>query len=713
MRDPLRELELILLEKIEFPFSVFWEHVERTADFLREADGVSRIIQQAVGLLVILVGPRGGGKTTAAVWWVQDRKETEPDTPIVSNVPITGAIYVPDILKFLATKLAIEGESGKNYRTLEDNTVEVLPRRTIPARMLIIIDEAAISGFEARGSGVGSPLHTYLLALSRKLNVDIVLISQMMCLAKGTLIQTPSGEVPIETLKAGDVVVDDTYWGRKAKKIASVSKQVHQRAFRISLESGHRITVSENHRFPVYVRQQVKRDVEASQLVCGDMLKIDAWRIAREFDPLCGLLGVIHAEANWRTTKGMKETNQLCITMDRRETELQDFVRRTVLKFRPSAHIGQRKYDGTNRFAFILSKKADVQFFKRKYQKFLRLGYFHRDRMEVEMASFLSGFFEGDGCVEPRTFTISACQSERNAHKLAFVELLLGSLFIPFHTYSYWRKVGGIAAKRAKEEGYTASRVKINGAYAGVFANTVGFISSTKQRRAEAMCKNLYARIVAIETLEGETEMYDLTIEGNAAPYFMANGIRSHNSMADKRAQWLADFYWLCEAKFVSGTWKLDFFRYRIYDEQYRKTNEWRLASGDAASVLFGKFDTYDIPNYEALAEAFTIQYQISDDDVAFYEDVRDHKKHIPTQPVSENVAIFYMRKALRAPSGRYPGETFLVTGPDQKEHRYEIVQRDWDMAESQYKYRAREIPNNTLVEDYSEGEVVNPEAAA
>ena len=353
MKDPLEAVQLWLAQEIQYPFAAFWEQVERTADFLREADNAAKLILEAVGLLVILVGPRGGGKTTAAAWWVEDRREQEPDTPIVANVPITGAIYVPDVLKFLATKLAVEGESGKNYRTLEDNTVEVLPRRSVPAKMLIIIDEAAISGFEARGSGVGSPLHTYLLALSRKLNVDIVLISQMM-------------------------------------------------------------------------------------------------------------------------------------------------------------------------------------------------------------------------------------------------------------------------------------------------------------------------------------------------------------SMADKRAQWLADFYWLCEAVSVGGTKILDHFRYRVYNEQYRKTAEFNVSRQDATDYLFGKSDTYDIPNYEALAEAFTIQYQISEEDIQFYKDIRDHQQHIPKQPVSENVQLFAIKKALRAPSGRYPGETFIV---DNK--RFEVLQRDWDIERGTYLYRAREIPTNVYIEDSAEAEAV------
>jgi hypothetical protein len=136
------------------------------------------LLKIKAGLLVMLIGPRGGGKTTAADWFIQDAKENRPDVPRISNVPVTDAIYVPDILKFLATKLMVEG-GEKNYTTNADFTVTVQQRTEMPAEMLIIIDEAAISGFESRGTGLYS-LNSYLLALSRKLNVDIILISQLM-----------------------------------------------------------------------------------------------------------------------------------------------------------------------------------------------------------------------------------------------------------------------------------------------------------------------------------------------------------------------------------------------------------------------------------------------------------------------------------------------------------------------------------------------------
>jgi hypothetical protein len=137
--------------------------------------------QQTGGLLVMDIGPRGGGKTTKAVEIVQLYRETEPIVRRVSNVPIENAYYVPNVLKFLATKLIAEG-GEKPYEIGPDGMVKIVPRKTVPAKMLVIVDETAISGLEARGSGMYS-LNTYLLALSRKLNVDIELISQLMSMA--------------------------------------------------------------------------------------------------------------------------------------------------------------------------------------------------------------------------------------------------------------------------------------------------------------------------------------------------------------------------------------------------------------------------------------------------------------------------------------------------------------------------------------------------
>lgn len=328
---------------------------ETTRDMSEAGEEWLRATQNIGGLLVMDVGPRGGGKTTKASWLVQFYKQYQPEVRRVSNVPMEDAYYVPDILKFLATKLKVEGVE-KAYDVREDGTVRILPRTRVPARMLTIVDESAISGFEARGSGL-SALNSYLLALSRKLNVDCELISQMM-------------------------------------------------------------------------------------------------------------------------------------------------------------------------------------------------------------------------------------------------------------------------------------------------------------------------------------------------------------SMVEKRGQWLSDFYWLCEPSYVPGTKLLDHFRYRVYDEGYRKTNEFHVSREDAKEHLFKNFDTWDIPNFDQLQEAFTIQYNIGDDDIALYESIKNGTKFVPQQQVEPNIIYILEKKWLRTPSARYPGDTFFYydDNPDpatgaKKRRRYEILQRDYDFERGAYQYRAREIPDNAPLE--------------
>ncbi len=301
----------------------------------------------------MLIGPRGGGKTTAGSWFIQDSNESFPDVRRVANVPIENAVYIPDILKFLATKLIVEG-GEKAYEIKEDGTVHILPRVSVPAKMLVLIDEAAISGFESRGSGLYS-LNSYLLALSRKLNVDIILVSQLM-------------------------------------------------------------------------------------------------------------------------------------------------------------------------------------------------------------------------------------------------------------------------------------------------------------------------------------------------------------SMVEKRGQWLADFYWLCESVRFPDSERVEFFHYQIYDESFHKTNNYNLFWYNFEPALFRPptFDTNDIPNFDELTKAFITQFQISDDDIQLYNDVRDGKKHQSPAPLKDHIEVFLSRKALRIPMGRYHGETILKDGV-----RYEVLQRDWDFDEAQYRYRVREIPDAMPVEEYQAPTIV------
>lgn len=161
-------------------------------------------------------------------------------------------------------------------------------------------------------------------------------------------------------------------------------------------------------------------------------------------------------------------------------------------------------------------------------------------------------------------------------------------------------------------------------------------------------------------------------------------------SMADKRAQWLSDFYCLCEFNRLK-----QWFHYQYYNSEYQKTTSYHIRYEFAKQYLFPKFDTTDIPNYDELALAFRSQFNITDDDMALYEDIKEGRPHVPPATVQTEVhEIFYLdRKALRSPMGRYPGDTVLLVDEKGANHRYEVVQRDWLAEHGKYRYRLREIP--------------------
>lgn len=155
-------------------------------------------------------------------------------------------------------------------------------------------------------------------------------------------------------------------------------------------------------------------------------------------------------------------------------------------------------------------------------------------------------------------------------------------------------------------------------------------------------------------------------------------------SMADKRAQWLSDFYCLCEFNRIK-----QWFHYQYYNSEYHRTTSYHIRYDWAKKYLFPKFDTTDIPNYDELAAAFRSQFNIDDDAMQLYKDIKEGKMHISPPSVEYHEESFLSRKALRQPMGRYPGETVLKDGK-----RFEVLQRDWDFDAGQYRYRVQEIPD-------------------
>jgi hypothetical protein len=110
-------------------------------------------------LLTTFIGNKGGGKNTLSTLCVQIARQETPWVPCFANSHITGAHFVPDILKFLASKYI-----QKDFTPIE-----------------VDIDEAALAGLESRGSNTAKrALDSYLFTLARKVGANIRLLSQLL-----------------------------------------------------------------------------------------------------------------------------------------------------------------------------------------------------------------------------------------------------------------------------------------------------------------------------------------------------------------------------------------------------------------------------------------------------------------------------------------------------------------------------------------------------
>ena len=106
-----------------------------------------------------VMGNKGGGKSLYGAWEVQYVHQYYPKVPIIANTPMTHALHYPDILKFIAMKIISKD----------------------PRFVLCEIDEAALAGFEARGSfKAEKAIDSYLIALSRKANLEITILTQLI-----------------------------------------------------------------------------------------------------------------------------------------------------------------------------------------------------------------------------------------------------------------------------------------------------------------------------------------------------------------------------------------------------------------------------------------------------------------------------------------------------------------------------------------------------
>src|SRR5712692_460428 len=135
--------------------------------------------------LRVLVGDKGGGKTTLACQMAQYTHAGWPTVPIVSNTPI----FFQNVVEGKKRCLVKDMEDGKEvdvpHAILRRWSLRWLAIKTIlkdTRYVLMFPDEASLAeDLESRGShSYSAAPNTWLIALSRKLNSDINMLTQMM-----------------------------------------------------------------------------------------------------------------------------------------------------------------------------------------------------------------------------------------------------------------------------------------------------------------------------------------------------------------------------------------------------------------------------------------------------------------------------------------------------------------------------------------------------
>ena len=366
---------------------------------------------------------------------------------------------------------------------------------------------------------------------------------------------TRGGEKPISEINEGDEVFTPFGW-QKTSKIHEY--RINEKVVRLTLSDGKQITCTTRHKFPVLVRD-VFEEKTADQIRRGNRLVVaDPLPILQNDDLAC-LFGAFTAEGGSlrRDQKYLDKSRKkfrilhlyrVEFSINKHEIDFRNFVTGTLSKIYPNVHIYTRTKRGSDGITLVVAQKAVVTDFLSRYEAFIANEHHSQD----EEASFVRGFFEGDGGVNKKRNTVQCDQSSKNHSKLDVVCKYLRELDIKYRVGRY-----------IKKHGFSSNPtdcLELSDLEAVVrYYTEVGFISEVKQRALRQAiltrirkAKNyprprlgLYTKarknnalsfihethVIRKQTLDYDDRVYDLTLEWAEFPYYFADGILTHNSL--------------------------------------------------------------------------------------------------------------------------------------------------------------------------------------
>lgn len=364
------------------------------------------------------------------------------------------------------------------------------------------------------------------------------------CVAKGTLVATEKGWLPIENIKKGDLVITKSGTLCPVEEVWDMGTKP---GVKIETTSGHAITCGLNHRFldteNNWVRaEDLKSGMKIKTSSCSKIDPKEKVRVNFNFwnkgnnNLISKDLPYVELNYHWGKLMGYilgdgsMHTDSLDMVCSPAYSEVKDDILRTmdILGLPHTEHLVHREGAKNPLCTIHMGSTILCRFFQHIGFRGRRGKVFRVPRVVFESpkevsAGFLSGLFETDGTVEKSELSVTTKDKEL-AQDLV---LLLASFGIKAYIYEH-------PSKKYNKVYY---KVGIGREGAEIFEKDIGFISTSKNNKLKLITnkRKTTKSVVKWETTIKKVEMLDsielmdLTVSEDHT--YVAQGLITHNTL--------------------------------------------------------------------------------------------------------------------------------------------------------------------------------------
>jgi ribonucleotide reductase alpha subunit len=346
------------------------------------------------------------------------------------------------------------------------------------------------------------------------------------CVAKGTLVNTPGGYVPVEDLKVGDIV--HTLHSRGHEHVKSIEVHENTPVYKVVFSDGGEQCVTENHiYYGIRKGSHSKRTVElkVETLEIGDYVRVHSTRMEGNINHdslqykqglLCGLL--IGNGCYTEATTGKQNVVKYCTSTE--YTDLNNNIKKLLAELGYVCNKDDVACDSSKSMSIPVSGGKEVM-------KKLGLSYAYAHEKTVpscylrdinSVCGIIEGMFASDGNVNLKSNHPSvrfSTTSRKLSKQIRQLIILLG-MHCSYHEGSLMDK-GGIILGRQIERKHSALEIIVSGSsldsFITLFYNSINPLRNAKlvECRNTFMCTgNTYKASVKSVEFSHETTVYDV-----------------------------------------------------------------------------------------------------------------------------------------------------------------------------------------------------------